>query len=717
MKTVKFNLSPSLINLYNESQLRFYYTIMKYSADTETVQCYGTSGSIIHDVLEKYAKDKTLNYVEMFDKFWEIRHLDKLLDVKGQTLNKSDYLKALLNGVRLINNKYTDIIAEETLKFPLISNNDWEIGIKGIIDVQCKLNNEYVIVDYKTSNSVDSGENFKRQGLHYCWSVWKSKNILPKKVIFEYLKLNQSVEYSFDEIDMKRYEEYLINLANEIMKKGTDINNYEIGDIDSIFNQYKNTCLKEKLKRNIEQDKKVKKVKFILKIKQGKIFILNKLSPLLQKMLVKQFSYEDSNSSFIRQSGSNWDGIYRLYNQKKQYLDRGFLDRLLKILESYADYKEMEFDYEIIEDCNNNPKGERSDFKDKLIGIDLREEQEESVAIMLEKQWGRIKLPTGVGKTVTAAEFIRQHKLRTLFIVDTLDLLLQAREELKNTLGEEIGIIGGGAYKEYFITVATYQSLLKKCDDKFFARQQCVIIDECQIGAAKSIKEILKKCYSTYYRLGLSATPIHKEHDLQIEGLLGSIVYSLETTKAQDKGYLVNAKIKFYHCPINSEEYDWRSDYEYNIINNNVRNQMIVDYVEEKAKLGETSIILTKSVEHGMMLNDMIKNSFHIHGSINKNIRFEKWNELRKNNINIIIATLKIACKGLNIKNLNHIVNASANGNGDDSIQALGRVLRLFNDKNVGTYIDFLDKGKYSKHWARIRYKSLEKEGHDIEVI
>ena len=98
-------------------------------------------------------------------------------------------------------------------------------------------------------------------------------------------------------------------------------------------------------------------------------------------------------------------------------------------------------------------------------------------------------------------------------------------------------------------------------------------------------------------------------------------------------------------------------------------------------------------------------------------IREKKWDELRKKGVKVIIATLKIASKGLNIKSLDNLINAAANGNGDDSIQALGRALRISDGKAIGTYIDFMDQGKYTKTWSRIRFRALEKEGHEIEMI
>ena len=83
MNKIKFNLSPSYINLYEESQLRFFYSKIKpIMEDTPTVQGYGVLGSDVHNCLEAYAKDNTINILELFDKYIE-HHSDIQLEGFG----------------------------------------------------------------------------------------------------------------------------------------------------------------------------------------------------------------------------------------------------------------------------------------------------------------------------------------------------------------------------------------------------------------------------------------------------------------------------------------------------------------------------------------------------------------------------------------------------------------------------------------------------------
>jgi hypothetical protein len=65
---------------------------------------------------------------------------------------------------------------------------------------------------------------------------------------------------------------------------------------------------------------------------------------------------------------------------------------------------------------------------------------------------------------------------------------------------------------------------------------------------------------------------------------------------------------------------------------------------------------------------------------------------------------------------LRKIINAGGDGNGVASIQGLGRVLRKFEGKERGVFIDFMDCGRFSKKWSRKRLEGLKQQGHRIEV-
>jgi CRISPR/Cas system-associated exonuclease Cas4 (RecB family) len=258
-KKIEFNLSPSSLNTFYKSPLLFYLTyIAKVLDDTKVPVCYGLSGRIVHDCLEKYAKkefdrDGAIIYlIEQWDKY----NLDNHPDIKNEPLKKEEYILALINGLKIVD-KHDNHICEEIIKFDFIENEDMKIGIKGVIDLQAKENNEDVILDYKTSNSINQSKDFERQALFYNYLIKKKKDVIPKKTSFHYLKLSEKKEYHFSEEDIIAFEKELKIISNQILEFGKNISNYPIGDINDLFNSKKNACISEVKRRNNLSDSEI----------------------------------------------------------------------------------------------------------------------------------------------------------------------------------------------------------------------------------------------------------------------------------------------------------------------------------------------------------------------------------------------------------------------------------------------------------------------------
>ena len=137
-----------------------------------------------------------------------------------------------------------------------MENDSMKIGIKGIIDLQAKQkeDNSQVIIDYKTSNSVNQGNEFERQALFYNYLIHKKKNIIPEKTVFHYLKLGVPKVYSFTYQDIQAFEEELNIIANELLKFGTNISRYPVGEINDLFNSKREACLREVSRRKLFTD-------------------------------------------------------------------------------------------------------------------------------------------------------------------------------------------------------------------------------------------------------------------------------------------------------------------------------------------------------------------------------------------------------------------------------------------------------------------------------
>jgi len=203
---------------------------------------------------------------------------------------------------------------------------------------------------------------------------------------------------------------------------------------------------------------------------------------------------------------------------------------------------------------------------------------------------------------------------------------------------------------------------------------------------------------------------------MELEESLGNTIYSFKTKDAQEKNYLVDCDIIFHKIAPLCLDNDFREDYQKNIVENNERNNLIWEEATKTLLLDESVLILTKTVDHGKLLHKNIISSYHIHGAVDKKVREEIWNKIRKGQGIVVIATNKIAQKGLDIPPLKMLINAGGDGNDIASIQGLGRVLRKVSGKDRGVYVDFLDGGKFSKKWSKKRVSGLKEEGHDIEI-
>ncbi len=250
---VSFNLSSTSLNVYYQSPLLFYLTyIAKVPDDTLVPVCYGLSGNIIHNCLEKYAK-KELDIdgtCMQLASLWEKYNLNIHKDLKGRLLDKEEYLRALLSGISIID-QHESHICEENISFTFTENKKFKIGVKGIIDLQTRQKSDSapVIIDYKTSNNIKIGRDFERQALFYNYLLYKQKSLIPSKTIFHYLKLGTSKVYNITLEDIQIFEDELISVASQIISLGTNIENYSIGNIYDTFNSKKQACINEVVRR------------------------------------------------------------------------------------------------------------------------------------------------------------------------------------------------------------------------------------------------------------------------------------------------------------------------------------------------------------------------------------------------------------------------------------------------------------------------------------
>ena len=324
------------------------------------------------------------------------------------------------------------------------------------------------------------------------------------------------------------------------------------------------------------------------------------------------------------------------------------------------------------------------------------------------------------GKTFIASHIISQMKKQTLVLIDRVELLDQLHTVLSENFDCKIGKIGDSECDIQNITVATVQTLSRndiKDDIKDWLNDvSFVVVDEFHKAASESFYKVFSKIPNAKYRLGLTGTAKRTDgKELALFGLIGDIEVSVTIDDLIRQGYLMKPDITFFRVPKTEEDgEDYMKDYTNSIINSDWRNNKICDLAKNKDK---KILILTKFVQkHGKVLSKSIPQAMHINSGTPRKKRKDMMVAFRKEINPVLITTTQIAGTGLDIEDLDIIINASGNDSEITSIQMLGRVLRTSKWKLTAYYYDFLDSGRYTKNNSRNRMNQFRNEGHVVKI-
>jgi superfamily II DNA or RNA helicase len=182
------------------------------------------------------------------------------------------------------------------------------------------------------------------------------------------------------------------------------------------------------------------------------------------------------------------DYKYSLMKRATLEYPTGLFSHLVRILDSFKIQYEI-YDNRIKPDSKNSLE---------LLGRKARDYQQQIIENAVECERGIIKVATGGGKTTIAGGIIAKLNLKTLFVVNSIDLLEQAADEFEKMLGINIGRIGGGYCDIKQINVCTIQTLFSALGLKVEAKEDELFFKEKIPEKTKAKKEeiinVVKNC-------------------------------------------------------------------------------------------------------------------------------------------------------------------------------------------------------------------------------
>ncbi len=254
------------------------------------------------------------------------------------------------------------------------------------------------------------------------------------------------------------------------------------------------------------------------------------------------------------------------------------------------------------------------------------------------------------------------------------------------------------------VQIATWQSL-QRSPQKVFEQYDAVIVDEAHTASAMTIKGIMGKSINAEYRVGLTGTiEDSKTHELPLTGLFGEIYNAISTKELMDKGLASQLDIKCIVLKHPPEISQVVSKMEYaqeikTLTGDENRNNLILNIAGAQTK---NTLILFNHIKHGKFLFEEAKSRFpdkevfYISGETDTLIREAIREKVEKMDNAIIIASYGVFSTGINIKNLHNIIFAHPFKSKIKNLQSIGRVLRLYDNKQA-TLFDIADDYTYKK--------------------
>lgn len=431
-----------------------------------------------------------------------------------------------------------------------------------------------------------------------------------------------------------------------------------------------------------------------------------------------QFSPLFKNGFFDKKSGSwkYWDGKKHLFYGGSSF-NTGLLDKVIEIIKSSGPSVS-------VIDKRIKP----AQLKKSIIpaNFESREYQDRALQAALQKNTSIIKCATGGGKSIVMARLIAARNVKTMVFVPSLDLLYQTKSMIEKVIGREIGIIGDGLVNIRDINISTIWSaanaLSKKLiafDEEAFGNKKekfksedkqrvadaikntdMILIDECHQTSCASLQIINSAAKKCYFKHGFSGTPQRfSGEDLLIEGVLGRKIIDIPASELIDGGFLVRPTIHFISIPESNEDLgnSYQSLYKKYIVENEIRNEKIVQIASKLKDAGRKILILVKNIKHGEELMEKFDSKtvvYFVRGELSSDERNHIKDEFIKDKIDIIVASA-VYDQGIDICNLDALILAGSGKSPGRALQRIGRVIRPSPNKKDAIVIDFLDNAKY----------------------
>jgi superfamily II DNA or RNA helicase len=361
-------------------------------------------------------------------------------------------------------------------------------------------------------------------------------------------------------------------------------------------------------------------------------------------------------------------------------LPRGYLEQIFSLAQKYGIPVETDDNRVLLPSIDISFRGE------------LRDYQIRALQQMIQHDCGVLVAPCGSGKTALGMALIANFRQPALVLVHTRDLLEQTRKAVRQWLGVEAGIIGGGKCDIRPVTVGMVQTLVRRPE---ISRQfGVVLLDEAHHCPAATFVDVIQR-FPARYRFGLTATPDRADGlGKFMTSVIGPIRHAILHDELRASSVLVVPRIEFVPTDFYFPYADNWTDLITALIRDPQRNGLIYSTIARLLDEGRRILCLSQRVGHA----EMFYNAFERYkpgiaalavGTLKKE-RAQAITRISKGEARLLFAS-QIGDEGLNLPCLDALILMTPSRSEGRTIQRVGRILRSVDGKRIPEVYDFVD--------------------------
>lgn len=271
---------------------------------------------------------------------------------------------------------------------------------------------------------------------------------------------------------------------------------------------------------------------------------------------------------------------------------------------------------------------------------------------------------------------------------------------------------------------------------KFIEQTKVLICDEAHHAKSPSYYDVLMN-FSSPYRIALSGTldESDKMGWQRLQAIFSHKSVIVHNKELIEKG--ISAKPTVYMITVTEPRVvkrqsdtvvsfenmkDWQSVYKIGIVDNSIRNQLIVQTTKSLYSAGETIMLTVAQTSQGDNIAELFKKENlpyeYMYGDLDSITRANILNNVRSGVTRILIITT-LGDEGLDLPEIGSLIYCGGGKTSRGVLQRIGRVLRK---KKTGTntamVFDFVDRTNwYLYDHSKQRLKIYEEEGFEVKYL